>query len=235
MRIIKNLSIIVLSCLLLAGCDKPFDEQDDGFEVKADTVKPTYISPENRINRLHEVRHWRIYGAFEVVPSDQSKRIINFNWYQKGPNLFNIRLNTPAGFYQVALQNYFGTLTFWRTPTRFIRAKSFRNLMLSEVGWYVPFRYFFYWIRGIPVPASLSKGLVVKKYDKYGRLIVLGQNGWVVHFEEYRHYYDFDVPTKISVFGSHVQFRIAIQQWLFYFENNLIDIPKTNEILLKSL
>ena len=232
MRQLLKISILAL-CVGLAGCDKPFDRGGDGINEKAEPdfkVIPKAI----RQKRLASIRHWRMFGAFDVRAHGKD-RIINFNWYQKGPKVFVIRLNTAGGFYQVSLKNYHGRLTFWRTPTRFIRTTSFRNLMLSEVGWYVPFNEFYYWIRDIPLPKALSKGKVVKKFDKYGHLVVLGQNGWVLHYEDFRTYFGHDMPTRISVFGEHVKFEIAITQWILYFNQDLMDIPKTNEILLKSL
>ena len=222
------ITLLLIVALGLSGCAKP------PAKVISKPVKPVpYIPFAAREKQLLHAKQWRIYGALSVKLKG-ARRIINFNWYQNRSDVFNIKFNTPGGFYEVALQNYYGSLTFWRTPTRFIKTNSFRNLMLSEFGWYVPFNEFYYWIRGVPLPKSMSKGKVVKKFDKSGRLVVLGQNGWVIHYEAFKSFHGHEVPTHISVFGRHTQFQIAVLQWVFYFSEDMGDIPTENKLLLKS-
>ncbi len=224
--------VIVLSVFLVAGCQggnrRPLSLGP------APHQKFTKEAPATRQKNLLGLRHWRMYGALSVNVRGKT-RILSFNWYQKGPQVFHIKLNTSAGFYQVSLQNYYGKLTFWRTPTRFIRTESFRNMMLSELGWYLPMRRLFYWMRGVPLPKKMSKGKVITKYDQYGHLTVLGQNGFVIQYSHFMHFGGYDLPTKINIFGRHTEVRLAIMDWVLYFNDQLMDIPKTNEVLLKSL
>lgn len=216
--------LLVSMAVILAGCAHPM--QLGKVNTKQKFV---YLSPEKRVAKLSQVNHWRLYGAFSVEVNNKTK-ILNFDWYQRSRKMFIVKLSSPGDFYQLMLKFYHGVFTFWKTPTRYVQAKSFKNLMLSELGWYLPFDDFYFWVRGLPLTGKYSHGKVIKKYDKYGHLIVLGQNGYVIHYRRFVNYRGYDMPTMMDVFGKHIKVRIAIKDWIFYFARDMLGRDNINRM-----
>ncbi len=230
MRLLIKLSVIFLSLVGLAGCDS----FDLGSAPKQNFVKEL---PAKRQRELRQVKKFRAVGAFKVLPEKGSNKMLNFDWYSQGNNFFTLRLMSPGAFYTTTLRNFHGSYTFWHGPTRFVRVrgKSFHNLMLSDLGWYLPLNNFYYWLRTIPAPQAKNKPKIVTKYDKYGHLITLGQDGWVISYSRFMKKGFDDMPTKITIWGRGVKVEVAVKTWIFYFDQELMDIQKTNKVLVDTV
>lgn len=232
MRLLIKLFVILLSLVGLVGCESSLNL---GPAPKQNFIKE---APAKRQRDLSRVKKFRAVGAFKVSSEmGAGSRILNFSWYNQSVKFYIMRLMSPGALYTTTLRNFYGTYTFWHGPTRFARVpgKSFQNLMLSELGWSLPVNNLTYWFRAMPAPQAKNAPKIVTKYDKYGHLIVLGQDGWVVEYSRFVTKNFDDFPTKIKIWGRRVKFDIAIKAWTLYFDEELMDIQKTNKILLDTV
>ena len=221
--------LIMLSMLLLVGCS---NELDLGAPAKPQQF--VIEAPALRANALYALRNYQAVGAFSARVKG-TQRIINFNWYYRGIKAYTLKLSTAGDFYQAVLKNYYGNITYWKDPTHFTRVKSLPDFMMAEMGWYIPLNNFFYWMRGVPLPASHPTA----KYDGFGHLIELKQAGWTIHYSRYINYGDIDLPTMMNVMSPHGDaIRVAVKQWLLYGtinDRSKDAISKQNKQLLDGL
>ncbi len=233
MRSISRL-VVFLSFLFLAGCA---NELELGAPQKPQHF--VYQAPRQRAKMLYRLSTFAVLGAFGVKV-EGSERIITYNWSHEGANLYTLKLATPGDFYQVALRDFHNNITYWRDPTHFTQIHSLKSFMRAQMGWYIPLNNFYYWMRGIAAPSRSAEDKPVMRYDQFGHVTVLKQSGWVLHYQRYIRYGQYDLPTLINVMSPRLDvIRIAIKQWLLASTTHQTyshtSLSKQNQQLLRSL
>lgn len=234
MKQIAKLFVMLFS-VLLVGCSS--DELDLGAPQKPQHF--AYRAPRTRAKQLYQLKNYRIFGAFGINTRGK-ERIISYNWYIGGTNVYTLKLTTPGDFYQAVLRDFHGKITYWRDPVHFVRVRSLKDFMQAELGWYIPLNEFYYWLRSVPAPANLSKTRAVMQYDTFGHVTMLEQDGWQLQFKRFIQYGRYDLPTMINVVSPHGdKVRIAIKDWLLYLNNSARpskeSISEQNKQLLQSV
>lgn len=206
-NILKQLNLIILAilCLGLAAC--------------VHAPEGAYVSPEKRQHALAQLTAWQAQGSLSVV-ADGRREMMSFNWVEQANGLFTIRFSVLT--YSAILQDYYGRLTFDK-PIPGIDPSWLTYLVETQ-----------FWLRGLSSPSSMGQRKAIKHYDRYGRLIMLSQNGWLIQYQRYVTYSGYDMPTRITISGSHIQLRMVINNWIF-FPKQKQAIVDPNVTLLRSL
>ena len=97
----------------------------------------------------------------------------------------------------------------WKSVREHVSARTPEALLQKEMGWSIPVRNMFYWMRGMSAPGPKHE-----RFDKYGHLVALAQQGWGMQFFSYRTVEGFDLPSKIVMKhsgGLHIT--IVMKKW----------------------
>ena len=166
-----------------------------------------YISPTVRSQQAIAIERWQIEGAFSIQSAEQSM-IVHYHWNQNGKD-YTIQLNSALNLVQIHItgrENQFVQLC--RSNTQCYNAKTPELLLKQTIGWYLPISYLKYWIRGIPLV-----GKAIKKYDQYGHLIFMHQNGFDLWLSHYQSFHGIDLPTRLDLKYPAFKIRLIIKQW----------------------
>lgn len=213
MKRLKPITLILLifTALLLVGCTNP-------LELGPPSSPQHYIieTPDQRAADLNALRRFEAVGAFSVRLRG-SQRIISFDSYYRSRNNYALQLSTAGDLYRVVLKNTNGQITYSKDASHYARVGSLHQFMNTEMGWYIPLDDFYYWLRGMALPGSNP----VAKYDGFGHLIKLVQDGWTIEYGRYINYGNVDLPTMMSIQSPQGdRIRVAVKQWV------LFDMPK---------
>ena len=147
--------------------------------------------------------------------------MVSFNWLQVANNVFSVRFSTFT--YSVVLQNNHGQLTLSK-PIEGIDSSVFQSLLDAQ-----------YWLRGLPLPRHLSRGSVSNSYDQYGRLLMLQQSGWLIHYQKYALYSGYELPTQVTISDQQMQLKLVIGRWDVTPSRVSVVAPSADVALLKSI
>lgn len=214
-------TIVILLVGLVSGCNT--------ITMKRKPPIPDYqvIPPAQRAQVIRDLNRWQVNGVFSLQRGNKLV-VMAFYWTQFAPARYNIRMRSAMNFYHLDLKAAFGTVTLWKSDTKYVQAKSAEKLMYRELGWSLPVSDLFYWIRGIPGP-----GRSVREYDHWGHLTKLMQKGWTIDYSDYRKVLtsvEVDVPMKIVMVNNNLRIKIVIRNWLHLFRSvkDLDDYDSTN-------
>ncbi len=193
-------SFTISAVLLLAGC----------VSLKLSSQKNIQFSKRSAVMRAAELRkftHWNINGAFSIQKKS-SAEIANYGWQQNGQRHYQIRISSALNLYTLYIVGQPGSVSVWRANQAKWVAKTPERLMQKAIGWSLPISELYYWIRGIPAPGYNSP-----RYDQYGHLIALRQNGWSIKLSEYTHLGKLDLPRMIRLSRPGLRAKIVIKKW----------------------
>ena len=158
---------------------------------------------------LSQLQSWVISGRLGIQAGDEGWHV-SFRWQQGDADLYHINLSGPLGQESAELQGTAQGVTLLLSDGHSASAKDPDELLLRKLGWRLPVKGLYYWVRGLPVPGTAeSHGL-----DGHGRLQWLQQSGWHI---AYRRYDDFSgnvFPTKIFLDNPQVKVRMVITDWI---------------------
>ena len=67
-----------------------------------------------------------------------------------------------------------------------------------------------HWIKGVPAPGVAIEEQTLSE----GRLLLLQQSGWSLHYEQYQQVGQRSLPAKIRFEGASASGKILIKQWV---------------------
>ena len=207
MMIKKSVKWVGLVCfLLLSGCaHKPCVHRY--FQVQA---------PAQREAHLAAVKDFRVEGVFSIHQLGRRAEIANYVWDEFSRKNYRIHISSALGLYQVEIHYQFGTVKLWKNGTHVSTAKTPEGLMQNALGWSLPVSQMRDWIKGIPAE---NAGHYMARYDVYGHLITLAQNGWVLDFSRYKTTKDdIDYPSVITMERSGFFVKIIVRKWFWYMQ-----------------
>ncbi|MGB1580635.1 MAG: lipoprotein insertase outer membrane protein LolB, partial [Nevskiales bacterium] len=82
-------------------------------------------------------------------------------------------------------------------------------LYRQVVGWHFPLRGMRYWALGLPVPGKPHN----MSLDAAGRVEQMRQDGWLIHYTEYRNYGERELPRRMRLEKDDLNVRIVIDDW----------------------
>lgn len=194
-----------LSVLLLSSCTNmraPLASQK--FQVR---------TPMSRQAQLDKIKFWRADGAFSIHEIGQKSEIANYKWEQFGDSNYRLAITSILGLYNVSIHQRKNYVTVWKNGIHVYTAKTPEALMLKTMGWALPVSQLDEWIKG--VPANEKKSYYFAKYDMFGHLTVLRQNGWTIKYSSFvtaKNGVDF--PQVITMDRSGLSAKIVVKDWI---------------------
>jgi outer membrane lipoprotein LolB len=158
---------------------------------------------------LGQFQSWVIAGRLGIQTPDEGWHV-SFQWRQGDADLYHITLSGPLGQESAELQGTTQGVTLLLADGHSVTAKDPDELLLRNLGWRLPVKGLYYWVRGLPVPgAAETHGL-----DGHGRLQWLEQSGWRIAYRRYGDFSGNAFPTKIFLDNARVKVRLVITDWV---------------------
>jgi outer membrane lipoprotein LolB len=199
----KRFTVILLAAAVTGGCvstSAPPAQSPGTFKTETSAQRQT---------ELVQVKSWRATGAISVQRAKQSPVIMHYEWQQSGPEHYRVDLAASLNVAGATITGRPGRVTLQRDRERPVSASTPEELMQESLGWSLPVPALWYWARGLPAPGPTQE----TKYDSYGHLTVLRQNGWQVRFDGYHTVQGVDLPHIIELHRQDVSARIVVKQW----------------------
>lgn len=193
----KLLGISALAALLAACTSLQVPKQSSHF------VQQSWSEREARLKQFHR---WHINGAFSIQQRGES-HIASFEWQQFGIR-YAINIHSSLGLYSLNLEGRPDLVVLHETNQKAVTASSASELLHQRLGWRFPVTNLTDWIRGLP-----AAGEYRAKYDQYGHLTQLVQQGWQVDFSNYINFGQIDLPRTLNLSGYGVKIRIVVKKW----------------------
>ena len=153
---------------------------------------------------------WQVEGKI-AVKYDSKGLTFRFVWRQKG-NQTMLSFSAPLGvvFRFFITDDY---CEYINEKGEVFRATSSEELMLNEIGWFVPIKRAMFWIKGIPFPDAKIEAVSLYQDNNYKQFTQLP---WTVTVEEY--FTDRRLPKAIVFLSDGVRIKVAIKKWNFRYD-----------------
>ena len=184
-----------LVCLLLSACATP-------------PSQPA-LTPAEQADRLAAVQQWRVLGRVAFKAGDEGGKGV-FDWqFQRG----SWRLMLRGALGQGAVEIWRDEQGVWlrRAGAAPVFAHDVQGLVARETGWRLPLVGLQHWLLGLPDNAAGPVRAV--RRDGAGRLLVLEQGGWQIHYDRWRRYGDWLLPARLRLQREDVRLRLVIDRW----------------------
>jgi len=196
-RVLTLMSVLVLvaACTTMPGA-KPAPSE----------LERLWAMHQRDLGRFHS---WIMSGRLGIQTDDEGWHV-SFRWRQGDAALYHITLSGPLGQESAELQGTTEGVTLLLADGHSVTAKDPDELLLRKLGWRLPVKGLYYWVRGLPVPgAAETHGL-----DGHGRLQWLQQSGWHIAYRRYDDFSGKTFPTKIFLDNPQVKVRMVITEWV---------------------
>jgi outer membrane lipoprotein LolB len=170
-------------------------------------------SAEQRAGKLKEVHSWNAAGALSIQQAPKQPMIMHYEWEQRGPNYYHVELASSLNLAAVSITGTPQRVTLQKGNQPPVSARTPEMLMQRNLGWSLPIPSLWYWARGLPAPGR-NQGA---RYDQYGHLVFLQQNGWRATFSGYQTVQGVDLPGVIELQRGNIFARIVVKQWQINF------------------
>lgn len=161
-----------------------------------------------RQRKLRAVRKFHVLGALSITTKQQTY-LANYDWQQQGDS-YTIRLTSSLNAVSYVISGRPGHVVLQQSNKKPVIAKSLAQIMQTEVGYSLPLLGMRYWIFGLPAPGKHSS-----KFDNYGHLQQLSQQGWQINYLIYATHAHLDLPRLLRVTGHGLAIKYVIKQWQF--------------------
>ncbi|MEJ2566126.1 MAG: lipoprotein insertase outer membrane protein LolB [Gammaproteobacteria bacterium] len=198
-----RMAIRVLSLmggLALAGCATA-----PAIQHPSPQLEHQWLTHQQNLARLHS---WVISGRLGIQMPHEGWHV-SFRWEQGGAELYHITLSGPLGQESAELQGTPQRVTLLLSNGHSVSAPDPDELLMRQLGWRLPIKGLYYWVRGLPVPhRQETHGL-----NAQGRLQWLEQSGWHIAYRRYEDVAGSAFPTKIFLNSAKVKVRLVIHEW----------------------
>lgn len=174
------------------------------------TAQPTSPTPQSDAAwQAHQLRLRAIEG-FDLQGRAADGRGVKADllWQQDHDGSFDLRLSGPFGVGAVIIRGRADQVEIQTREGRY-QTRDPESWMRSRLGWTFPVQGLRYWVLGLPAPdrdAQLS-------LDPQGRLAVLTQDGWTLHYNEYQTQQGLDLPRRLEAVHGELRLRLFIDRW----------------------
>ncbi|AWF83505.1 outer membrane lipoprotein LolB [Microbulbifer sp. A4B17] len=197
------LLLLVSLAMMIAACagqkTKPEAEPDSTTENPA----PQTVA---------QFTQWNLKAKLGVR-SPKENGSANLAWLQGGAENFRLHLSGPLGAGTTVITGSAGGVSLVRGSEPPIYARNPAQLTQQALGWPLPAREMFYWVRGLPAPGAKTG----EQRNAQGQLQSLQQSGWALNFSDYRSEGSFVLPTRIKAQTNSptgpVSVTLVIKDW----------------------
>ncbi|WHI48363.1 lipoprotein insertase outer membrane protein LolB [Microbulbifer sp. VAAF005] len=203
----RRFYLLLLACLaiMISACagQKTKQEPEPGSPTENQNPTPQTVA---------EFTQWNLKGKLGVR-SPKENGSANLAWLQGGAENFRLHLSGPLGAGTTVITGSAGGVSLVRGSEPPIYARNPAQLTQEALGWPLPAREMFYWVRGLPAPGAKSG----EQRNAQGQLQSLQQSGWALSFSEYRSEGSFMLPTRIKAQTNSptgpVSVTLVIKDW----------------------
>lgn len=195
---------VVVAATLLASCAAPVRRAEPPE------------SPAARRAAIEAVSSWEARGRLALkmhVTSAQGGQG-SFIWTQAG-DLTVLRVSGPfgAGAYEIRWEPSGIQVLSGRgeVAAEYAGPAAAERFLQEQVGWSLPVANARQWLLGLAGPDSGA----VETLDGDGLLIALEQDGWRVHYDEYRQQGGIALPRKLVLESDAGRIRLVVDKWQF--------------------
>jgi outer membrane lipoprotein LolB len=197
---VQGLSLVGTMMLIMAGCTTMPVAKPPPAELEHQ-----WTTHQQQLGRLQS---WDVTGRLGIQTQDEGWHV-SFHWEQGDAQLYHITLSGPLGQESAELQGTTQGVTLLTSDGHSETAQDPDALLLHKLGWRLPVKGLYYWIRGLPAPGNTeTHGL-----DNQGRLQWLDQSGWHIAYHRYGDVAGTALPTKIFLDNPQVKVRMVITEW----------------------
>ncbi|MCO1333763.1 lipoprotein insertase outer membrane protein LolB [Microbulbifer sp. OS29] len=164
-----------------------------GQKTKEQPEKPGSTVENNAPQTVVEFTQWNLKGKLGVR-SPKENGSANLAWLQGGAENFRLHLSGPLGAGTTIITGSAGGVSLVRGGQPPIYARNPAELTQEALGWPLPAREMFYWVRGLPAPGAKNG----EQRNAQGQLQSLQQSGWALTFSDYRSEGSFMLPARIK-------------------------------------
>lgn len=195
-----RLIYLFLICLGLTSC----------ISLRAPQTPSNYQiqTPKQRAGALAALNQWHINGALSVSEAGHTD-LAQYTWQEQANQHYTIVFSGPLGIGQQRLQGSPERVTLTNARGQRFSANSAESLLVQQLGWHLPVTGLRYWIRNLPAPGTPAD----TRYDQYGHLIELKQQGWQIHYQRFQRVHNMDLPSVLLLNNPRVQVKIVVKQW----------------------
>jgi outer membrane lipoprotein LolB len=198
----QRLSVGALLPFVLSACVSS-TARHPGVESKL----PHDLAAERK-RAFASIDEWNIHGRLGIQRGDDGFSA-GIDWLQKGKT-FDIKLSDPLGRQVAWLRGDERQVSLDTAKGQTIKAKDPEALLLKHLGWTLPVRSLFYWVKGLPDPASI---VWREEYDEQGRILLIKQAGWEVKFPKYLTKDKKSFPKLTRLEHQDFKVKLLVQDW----------------------
>lgn len=189
-----KLSLLLAEIIFLTGCAH-FQPQP-AFK---------YISWQERQTKLQQNKNWIIDGSLSIT-HNKKRDIAHFEW-QQNQNNYAINISGPMNLRRVNIVGTANQVALCQSNNKCIKAKSPEQLFFNQFGWQLPISNMRYWALALPAPAKIE----ATRFDQYGHLVALKQQGWKIYYSEFHPVGNVDLPDTIELQNKKFFIKLKIK------------------------
>lgn len=209
MKWIFALGLLYIS--LLSGCAMREPIGSKAFVVE---------SPADRQAALAKLTFWRMSGSFSIQQVNQRPEIASYVWWQSNQT-YRLSVSSALNLYHLDITKQNGTVTLWKNGTFLLKARSAEGLLQKAMGWSLPVSALQYWAKGMVAPRKM--GRFKARYDAYGHLVGLKQDGWTLKFSAYKRKVGSpDYPQVITLCHFGVKVKLVVKERLLLMKKYMM-------------
>jgi len=158
---------------------------------------------------LRDFDQWHLRGRVALF-IDEEVYNLGLDWIH-GRNDNSLTLEAALGQGMVRIRRLDDVYQLSTADGEVRRADSAERLLRQVTGWDIPVEGLEYWVRGLPAPDTPARPDI----DTFGRLQILQQDGWWIHYLDYDDPGDAlpVLPRRLYMKRGPVRIKIVIDQW----------------------
>ncbi len=178
-----------------------------------DTTQPTPLHRmtwQQRHTQLSQIGSWDMTAALGIQQPHHNSTA-SACWKQRNDR-YSIVISAPLNISSIRIVGRPGKVTLWKSSTKSYIAKSADQLLYQQLNWWLPVENMKYWVKGLPAPKLAHQTI----YDGYRHIKFLQQQGWKIHYQQYRSVNDIDLPSIITFTHNELKIKLVIRRWRLY-------------------
>lgn len=162
---------------------------------------------------MTSVSQWEMRGRL-AVRIDERGGQATLHWTRDAMR-HRIQLNGPFGSGAVRVVQDASGARLRDAENREYVATTAEELLFQYTGWQLPVAHLDWWARGLPVPGVA----LYRELDEHGRLKLLRQQGWEIHYPRYARIDHYDLPQRLTLVRAPqagapaMEARLVIDRW----------------------
>ena len=189
---------LILLLPLLGACQAPLPRWD---------APPSRSAPDiDRQQKLLALDRWSLSGKASLQ-TPQETATLTFTWMHQ-PDGWRLSGNGSFGRGAFRAEQDVSGATLLRAGEPALHGDTIEQLLAETSSSDLPLDALRYWIKGLPAPGKVDTSIYAE-----GRLTFLEQYGWIITYQEYQAWGDYQLPKKLFAQGPEAELRLVIHRW----------------------